>query len=107
MWGAGMGNKSSAVTAGGLSRCHVGQVITRATRQWSSLSLQLLQRRLIKCNDTLAQSNVGERNEERDEIRRVASRRKEASACMHACGAATTAPLPPIRSSLLPKHKNH
>ena len=60
-----------------------------------------------KCNDTLAQSNVGERNEERDEIRRVASRRKEASACMHACGAATTAPLPPIRSSLLPKHKNH
>jgi len=33
-----VGNKSSAVTAGGLSRCHAGQVITRATRQWSSLS---------------------------------------------------------------------
>jgi len=32
------GNKSSTVTAEGLSRCHVGQVITRATRQWSSLS---------------------------------------------------------------------
>ena len=61
-----------------------------------------------KCNDTISTIQRGrERNEERDEIRRVASRRKEASACMHACGAATTAPLPPIRSSLLPKHKNH
>ena len=36
--GEAAGNKSSAVTVGGLSRCHVGQVITRATRQWSSLS---------------------------------------------------------------------